>query len=58
MLKKWIICAVLFLICFLILRFLNGEKNIEGHCCGRGCGFGHGCMGRYGYGYGGRGYWI
>ena len=62
--KRWIICAVLFLICFLILRYLNGQPTIEGHggrggrggYRGRGYG-GRSYRGRGGYGYGrGRGY--
>ena len=56
--KKWIACAVLFYICYLIVKYL--EKNVEsfggrgggrgGHYGGRGGHYG----GRGGY-YGGRG---
>lgn len=50
-LKRWSICAVLFFICFLILRSLGSNKPImEGF--GHG-GFGHGRMGHGGFGRGG-----
>jgi hypothetical protein len=29
--KRWLICAFLFLICFLILRFLNSNTTKEGY---------------------------
>jgi len=53
-LKRWSICAVLFLICFFILRSLGTNKPIMegfGRGMGHGGGMGHG-YGR-GYGYGG-----
>jgi hypothetical protein len=53
--KRWAICAILFLICFLILRYLNGQTIIEGHGGGGGHGGGHGGRGGHG-GHGGRGY--
>jgi hypothetical protein len=38
--KRWLICAFLFIICFIILQFLNFKKPIvEGHGGGSG---GHG----------------
>ena len=51
--KKWIACAVLFYICYLIVKYL--EKNVESFG-GRGGGRGRGGYygGRGGY-YGGRG---
>ena len=50
--KRWLLCAFLFLICFLILRWLNNKNIIEGHGGGGGHGIGHYGGGR-GYGYGG-----
>ena len=48
--KKWIGCAILFYICYLIVIYL--DKHVE-NFGGRGRGFGRG-FGRGGY-YGGRG---
>ena len=42
--KRWLLCGFLFLICFLILRWLNNEKNNEGYG-GRVCNCGGGCHG-------------
>ena len=52
--KKWIACAVLFYICYLIVKYL--EKNVESFGGGRGGGRGRGGHygGRGGH-YGGRG---
>jgi hypothetical protein len=54
--KRWLICAFLFLVCFLFLRWLNNGKIIEGHGGGGGHGggrgLGHGNGGNIGY-YGG-----
>jgi len=35
--KRWALCAFLFLICFLILRFLDGKSLFEGYRGGCGC---------------------
>jgi hypothetical protein len=53
--KKWVICAFLFFICYLIIMYL--DRAIEGfRGGGRGGGIGRGGIGRgLGY-YGGRGY--
>jgi len=58
--KRWLLCAFLFLICFLFLRWLNNKNIIvEGHGGGgMGHGGGHGGgrgRGRY-YGGGGTAY--
>ena len=56
--KRWLLCAFLFLICFLILRWLNNGKIFEGYC-GCGGGGGRGYYRRQGYerqGYGRQGY--
>lgn len=53
--KRWLICAFLFLICYIIVINLDGKKLVEGlggH--GRG-GHGRGGYGRGGYGRGGYG---
>ena len=60
--KKWLICAFLFVICYLIIVYL--DKNIAegfrggrgGIGIGRGYYGGRGGIGRRGYGYG-RGYY-
>ena len=52
--KKWITCAFLFFVCYLIIMYL--DKTIESF---RGGGGGRGGIGRGGIGrgyYGGRGY--
>jgi hypothetical protein len=36
--KRWLLCAFLFLICFLFLRWLNNKSIIEGNGGGRGRG--------------------
>jgi hypothetical protein len=64
--KRWLLCAFLFIICFIILQFLNSKNPIvEGHGGGgggggrggggggRGAGYGGG-IGGHGAGYGGR----
>ena len=51
-LKRWSVCAVLFFICFLILRSLGSNKPIMegfgrggmGHGYGRGIGYGGGYL--------------
>jgi hypothetical protein len=44
-LKRWSICAVLFFICFLILRSLGSNKPImEGFGRGMGHGYGRGYL--------------
>ena len=40
--KRWLLCAFLFLICFLILRWLNNTKIMEGYEEGGHGGRGHG----------------
>ena len=58
--KRWLICGVLFYVCFMILRYVDGIKTVEGYGGGgrgggRGGGWrGHGWGGR-GHGWGGRG---
>jgi rhoptry neck protein 2 len=52
--KRWTICAFLFFICFLILRFLNGKKSVEGYG-GHGS-MGHGSMGHGSMGHGSMGH--
>jgi hypothetical protein len=54
--KRWLLCAFLFLICFIILRLLSGITIIEGHGSRGHSGgghFGHGKKGGNSY-YGGR----
>jgi len=52
--KRWLICAFLFIICFIILQFLNSKKPIvEGHGGGGGGGGGHGGGGFSRGGHGG-----
>jgi hypothetical protein len=45
--KRWVLCAFLFIICFLFLRWLNDGKNIEGYSgvcnCGSNCNCGGNC---------------
>ncbi len=64
--KRWLICGVLFYVCFMILRYVDGIKTVEGYGGGgrggRGGWRGRGWGGRgygwggHGYGWGGRGY--
>ena len=50
--KRWLICAFLFLICYIILINLDGKKITEGL---GGCRGGCGCRGGLGLGMGGFG---
>jgi hypothetical protein len=54
--KRWLLCAFLFLICFLILRWLNNAKIIEGYGCHGGCHC-RGCHCRGGHGHRGGGHY-
>ncbi len=66
--KKWITCAFLFFICYLIIVYLDkaieefrgggGGGRGRGYYGGRGYGYGRGYYGRGYYGYGGGSYRV
>jgi hypothetical protein len=54
--KRWLLCAVLLYICFLILQYVDGMKTVEGFWVGPG--WGRRGWRRGGWGWRGRRYYY